>query len=336
MFLFGTQDWEAYHQWLIFTKVYKLYSSSKTERNRLIVYMTEDTAFSGLADRIRCFVSGYIIAEENKRSFHIFHNKGFLLEKYLVPNRINWQIEESTIARGLNRVKLLWLTLCKPGKWSVVPFFRPFKVVDSWPGKLSSSHKEYHAYGILDVLPILPPELRGKYSFKKVFDTLFAPSEHLRGLVSRALAAQQLEPGKFIVFHLRFLNFFEPVEPDKTEKDVTGTPEMQAQMIKDVHATIDKVYRESGGCPVLLFSDSNRFLQSPHPDYIKVLPGSVGHVVRHGEDDTITDKAFTDLFVMAQAQQIYSLTGPHIYGGAFARTAADIGGKEYRILPIFK
>ena len=84
---------------------------------------------------------------------------------------------------------------------------------------------------------------------------------------------------------------------------------------------------------MLLFSDSNRFLQAPHPDYIKVLPGAVGHIARHNDASAITDKAFIDLIIMSKAAQVYSITGPHIYGGAFSRTAAAIGGKPLIEIP---
>ena len=184
-----------------------------------------------------------------------------------------------------------------------------------------------------DLFSSLPPELQSKYTFKEVFHSLFSPSEWLKTLVENALKSQQLEEGNYIAFHLRFLNFFESVEPLHSENNAIGTPEQQEQMLKAVHTIIDKIYRESGCKHVLLFSDSNRFLQAPHPAYIKVLPGTVGHIIRHNGTDEITDKTFTDLMVMARAQQVYSITGPHIYGGSFARTAAAIGGKPLIEVP---
>ncbi len=88
------------------------------------------------------------------------------------------------------------------------------------------------------------------------------------------------------------------------------------------------IYHQSGDQCILLCSDSNRFLQAPHPDYVKILPGEVGHIIKNNGNDAKTDKAFTDLFVMSKASCLYRITGKHIYTGGFARTAADIGGKQ--------
>lgn len=315
MLIFGTNERYSWIQCRILKTTYKLFDHAPANTDKVIVYMTENTEYAGLADRLKTFVNSYIIASENQRKLAIYHNIGFPLEKYLCPNEVDWIISPTEIRWGLNRVAFLWFNQTCP--------------------ILSRKNKEYHAYSLYtDLIPTLTPEQQRKYTFQRVFNTLFRPTEHLNQLVRLAMNAASLEDGRFIAFHLRFLNFFEPVEPDKTETDITGTPEQQAKMLKDVHNTIDWVYRESGCRNVLLLSDSNRFLQAPHPDYLKVLPGTVGHVIRHYDNDAITDKAFTDLMIMSKAQQVYSITGPHIYGGGFARTAAAIGGKEYYTVPL--
>ena len=313
MWLFGTNEWYSFIQWNTIRHEYKLFELRKRNPARVIIYMTEHTEFAGLADRLRGFVSGYILAKENNRSFHLYHDKGFNLETYLEPNEVDWRISPADISRGLNRVAFLWFT-------------------NSWP-RLEKSKKEYHGYGLFNLIPHLPEGIKEKYTYGGVFHTLFRPTTYLQQLIDSTMQAAQLQEGQFIAFHLRFLNFFEPVEMNKTEADVTGTPEQQAKMITDIHATIDQVYRASACKHVLLFSDSNRFLQAPHPAYIKVLPGTVGHIARHNDAGTITDKAFIDLFIMSKAAQVYSITGPHIYGGAFSHTAAAIGGKEVITIP---
>ena len=313
MWLFGTNEWYSFIQWNTIRHEYKLFELRKRNPARVIIYMTENTEFAGLADRLRGFVSGYILAQENSRSFHLYHDKGFNLETYLEPNEVDWRISPADISRGLNRVAFLWFT-------------------NHWPN-LDQKDKEYHGYGLFNLIPHLPAEIKHKYTYGGVFNTLFRPTPYLQQLINAAMEAAQLKEGQFIAFHLRFLNFFEPVEMNRTEADVTGTPEQQEQMIENVHATIDRVYRESNCEHVLLFSDSNRFLQAPHPAYIKVLPGTVGHIARHNDAGAITDKAFIDLFIMSKAAQVYSITGSNIYGGAFSRTAAAIGGKEVITIP---
>lgn len=313
MRLFGTDEWCSFLQWHVITREYKLLEFKKRNPARLVVYMTENTEFAGLSDRLRCFISGYILAQENSRSFHLYHSKGFNLETYLEPNEVDWRISPDEISRGLNRVEFLWFT-------------------DYWPS-LSRKHKEYHAYALFNLIPRLPEEIKDKYTYAGVFNKLFRPTYYLQQLIKRTMDAAGLRENGFIAFHLRFLNFFEPVELNVSESDVTGTPEQQLLMIQAVHATIDCIYRESVCKHVLLFSDSNRFLQASHPEYIKILPGEVGHIARHNNIDSVTNKAFIDLFVMSKAKQIYSICGPNIYDGAFSRTAAAISGKEVILVP---
>lgn len=307
MWLFGTDEWYSFIQWSTIRHEYKLFELKKRNHNRVIIYMTSHTEFAGLADRLRGFVSGYILAQENDRSFHLYHDKGFNIETYLEYNEVDWRISPADISRGLNRVAFLWFT-------------------NYWP-RLDKKNREYHGYGLFDLIPHLPKKIKEKYTYGGVFNKLFRPTPFLQQLIDNAMQEAGLQEGGFIAFHLRFLNFFEPVEPDRAESDVSGTPEQQAQMLANVHATIDRIYQETSCKHVLLFSDSNKFLQAPHPDYIRVLPGTVGHIARHNDARAITDKAFIDLFIMSKAAQVYSITGPNIYGGSFARTAAAIGGR---------
>ena len=303
---FGTDTRYAWLQQSVI-KSYKLFDFRRLNPSRVIIYMTETTEFAGLADRFKTFINGYILAQENNRTLHIYHDKGFKLEKYLEPNEIDWRISPKEICWGLNKVKLLWF--------------------DQFPLILKKKNKEYHGYALYaDLTPPNSHLLLGKYNFSELFNRLFIPSAHLRHLVDSAMRACQLAENQFIAVHIRFLDFFEPVE--KEAKQAIGTPEQQEQMIKDIHVTLDRLLRESGCKSILLFSDSNRFLQAPHPDYVKVLPGTVGHISRNSGINNIADKAFTDFFIMSKAKCIYRILGEHIYASGFAQTSAKIGGKN--------
>lgn len=307
MHLYGYDCWHGEMKRRILASTYKKTSAPPATPNRLVVFMTEDTEYAGLADRLRTFISAHIIATENNRNLCIYHDKGFQLEKYLISNKINWHIEPQHICRGLNHVNILWFNKELP------------------PAPLQAD-KEYHAYALFNIIPSLSKEKQQKYSYAEVFRTLFKPTPYLNNLIKAAMQSCELQENRYVTAHLRFLNFFEPVEEHVIH--ASGSPEQQDKMIAAVHATLELIHKESGGDPILLFSDSNRFLQAPHPDYVKVLPGTVGHIIRHNGTDEITDKTFTDLMVMSKAKRIYRITGKHIYNGGFAQTAADIGGKE--------
>lgn len=270
----------------------------------MIIVMTDETEFHGLADRIRTMLAGYALACENGLNFFIHHTAGFKLETYLEPNEVNWLIPEHKISRGLNCVKTIWF-------------------LNQWPFKLSKRH-EYHGYRLYTLWPFI--EEKSDYTYKGVFNKLFKISDYLRNLVDSAIEQIGYTKGNFIVFHCRFLNFFEQVE---AYGKVTTTPEQREAMLANLHATIESVVTRIGCRQVLLFSDSNTVLNAHHPEYIRVLPGTVGHVYAKAKTDGIADKVFTDLFVMTHAKKIFSIVGENIYGGAFSQTASILGNVPF-------
>lgn len=282
---------------------------------RIVVYMTEGTEFTGIADRLRCMVSAYVTAKENGRDFYIFHNKDFVLEKYLEPADTDWRINESQIRRGLNNVSFLWF-------------------LKSWP-VLNPARREYHYYwgNLLDKDLILPPAIQGKYTFSSAFWSLFKMSSQLERLVNESMSTAGLVENDYVAVHIRFLNFFEAVEERCNAVDGTASKEEQLLMLQRVAKTLDFIYKQYGK-RIILFSDSNRFLTSEHADYCTYLPGQVGHVLRNSHNDQIISKAFVDLFIISKAKTVISITGENIYGGGFSWTAAYIGGKPFVKIPL--
>lgn len=305
--IFGCSLWNEEMKILIRNSRYQQASKPPTCKSRLIVYMSEGTEFAGLADRLKTCVAAYIIAAENNLSLHIYHDKGFVLQKYLLPNEIDWSISPDDICWGLNHVSFIWF--CKK-----VP-------------QLRKKDKEYHAYALFhNLIPTLSPELQKRYSFTKVFNDLFRPTPHLSQLVAAAMKSCGIQENCYVAVHLRFLSFLEPVEEHDTQ--ATGTPEQQQAVLAAVRATIEHIYQQESHQPILLCSDSNRLFQETYPDYIKVLPGVCGHIIKNNGNDDTTDKAFIDLFAMSKARRLYRITGKHLYKGGYIETAAEIGGKQ--------
>lgn len=300
----------------VLSTMYKFFEFRRRAREkRMIIFMTEGTEFTGLADRFRCIVSAYVVAKAHNLPFYIYHDKGFQLERYLQPAEIQWQIEKQEIRRGFNNVAFLWFQ-------------------DKWP-QLTDTKREYHWYwspNLFD-LHVIPTHIAEKHTFSSLFWSLFKMSPHLSALVDAAMQQLTMQENEYIAVHIRFLNFFEAVEERCTAINGTGSPEEQAEMIKRVNATLETIY-ESTGKPIVLFSDSNKFLSAQHPDYIYQLPGQVGHILCHEDSETIIDKAFIDMMVIAKAAKVYSITGENIYGGGFAHTASYIGNKPYVKVPL--
>lgn len=66
-------------------------------RPTIICMFDNKIASGGLADRLRGIVSMYMYAKQINYDFKIFHNKGFVLSDFLIPNKINWLTTEKDL-----------------------------------------------------------------------------------------------------------------------------------------------------------------------------------------------------------------------------------------------
>lgn len=299
------------------TGQYRTLDYEPRSHNRVIVYMTDKNTTSGLADRLRTMLTAYVLAAESGREFYIYHDKGFKLEDYLQPNQVAWKINPEDISFGLNKVHTIFLLR---------------KYID-----LSAWRRECHVYqSCTDVdTDFLPTELEHKYSNHSVFHKLFKVSPMLRIAAQQEMREQGLRKNGYVAVHIRFLNFFEQVEPSGV---VSSTKSERLEMLKNVSLTIEKIHKETKK-KVVLFSDSNAVLHAQYPEYVKILSGTVGHVLKHNGNADIVMKAFVDMLVMSRAKTVYSIVGKNIYeatesqyGGqrnGFSKTAAYIGNVPF-------
>ena len=290
---------------LLYYKGYKLFVNKPCCRS-VVCHMTNSTNVSGLADRLKCFVSSYIIAKENNYDLKILHTCGFSLENYLTPNIIDWRISEEEVSYGLNKSRIAMILYKIP--------------------KLHSKIQQWHIYGAQNIIPHLPTDT--PYNWHEIFWKLFKPSHHLSRLVEKSLTStlgNGWEKINFIAVHVRFLDFLEKVE--STKSAVSTTAKDREEMIKSVHATLHAIREQSPlhNGRILLFTDSPSFLKSGLPEYILTLQGNVGHISAHKGNHSITDKAFIDLFSIAKAKMVYNIVGPGLYASQFSEIGALIG-----------
>lgn len=295
--------------------LYKPFDLKKPTENRLIAYYADGSPdCPGLADRLKAMVSGYIVAAENNYKYYIYHQLGFDIQEYLIPNEVDWRIETKDICLGLNHVRFLWFTRHMTS--------------------LNKKHSEYHIHYAQDVTENLTEEEKKSYGFFQIFHKLFKPTEHLQQLIRNTQNSLNIQENQYIAIHIRFLDFFERVESKRdTAFTRHASPEEQEEMIRSIHQTIDKIHSESNGLPIILFSDSNKFLNLPHEPYIRIIPGEVGHIFSKEGVKKITDRAFLDMFIIAGAKYVYNIVGPGTYTSGYSYMGARIGNKPFSRIP---
>lgn len=278
-----------------------------TASNRVISYFDSDTAWAGLIDRLRTMACSWIMAKESDLDFYIYHDAGFKLEDYLEPNEIDWRIARNEVHFNLNYVCLLL-------------HLNSFR-------KLERIGKDYHTYQlpIVDAFVSTSESLQEKYTDYSVFHKLFKFSSSVQKLAESYMSQLSLKECEYVAVHARFLNYFEQVE---THGSVTTSLEQRLAMKESLRMTLQSVHDETG-LPIILFSDSNSVLLDEYPDYVKVIPGSAGHISKHSGESDITMKVFVDLYILSKACKIFSLTGDGLYNSGFSRYAANIGNVPF-------
>lgn len=292
---------------------YKLFGAKKKpDEHRVIVLYQNGSPFCpGLADRLKAAVTCYIIAQENGYNFYFYHDSGFLMNSYLEPNEVPWLINKNDISLGIGRFKVIWYAN---------------KML-----KLDSRVSEYHAYQTLDLYPNLSDELKEKYPFSRIFSKLFKESQHLKDILANTFRSTGVVENKYVAVHIRFMDFFEAVEqnPASTPFIKHASEAEQKAMIVSIHATLENIHKQHPDVPIVLFSDSPKFLNTPHADYIHLIPGQVGHIYVYEGNANVTDKAFIDFFVISKAMKIYNIVGPGTLNSGYSELAARIGDKPF-------
>ena len=277
--------------------------------NRVIAIFTEKTTSTGLVDRLRTACTGYIMAKESGLDFYLYHDLGFELSDYLLPNKVDWKIEWDSISFN-------------PEYTSILAFYSIFR-------KLARVNRDYHVYQSEKPVDTFTPDKK-MYSDNSVFNELFRFSDAIINKAHEYLQLLHIGSQEYTAVHCRFLNFFELVE---TTGSVTSTEQERENMIHAVHETIQEIYRETG-LPVILFSDSNMFLNATHPEFVHVIPGVAGHVSRHKDDEEIIKKTFVDLYIMSKAKTMFCISGKNLYQSGFSRFAATIGNIPFKRVPL--
>lgn len=106
--------------------------------------------------------------------------------------------------------------------------------------------------------------------------------------------------------------------------------EAKQQLIERCKEGIMRIRHRHGDMPVMVFSDSKRFLDSLTDLPVIVLDSkNIGHISFGGNDDT-TLKTFIDFMMMARAKTIYRIDAPELYAwSGFACVAASAGGVDF-------
>ena len=270
---------------------------------------------AGLADRLKAIVCTYYIAKYNDFSFKLYFRFPFDLEKYLLPNKVDWHCELKELDKSIFSSRL--------GRY-----------LGELPIPILKKGRQYHYYWYRgkDLLRYLysdekDGEEKWKNSFNCCFNELFQLSPYLSNLVDKV----GLTPRTYISVHFRFVNSLGVFEGNLKKFPVLSS-EKQSVLINKCLNYLDEIAKENIGMPIVVFSDSMKFLNICKSNgYDNIGGGSIGNVAFSNGVES-EDKTMVDFFIIGRSYKVYSVVLPGMYGGVFSEYAALIGNAQFQRL----
>ena len=295
--------------------IYTYYRQPRARRfvqtPRYIFMVDGRVGHGGMFDRLKGLISVYAVAKSQQKDFRIHWTYPFPLEKYLVPNEYDWRVDEAFIVYHYPQSRPLFL---------YGECYAPRRL-------MKNRQRESHFYYGYNSLKEINERFSTHYDWGTLYRELFKPSPYLQ----QYLDHYQNEIGKgYIAVHTRFLNLL----GDKTETDINPelSEEGKLELMSKAVAKIQEIHTYHPHSRMMLATDSMTFIlfaQERFPD-LYVVPGTVKHIDTAGEtDDSENIKMFTDYYLLAQADKVYSLWHEGMWKSAFPEYAAVIGGVEF-------
>lgn len=254
----------------------------------------------GFADRLKVFCCIDYIAEQSGYAFKLILGDDFPLEKYLAPNEADWRGRPEMLSHSRRDVRLVAYN----GGKTVLPVLKPDVC-------------QYHIYNYigLDILRRTQGD-RWRQAWHTQFHHLFRPTDYLDSLLNQF---DRYRPKQYVAIHIRFVNALDQSEDGFYNRlDADGQNLLIGQCL-DALTELQQTCRQ----PLLLFSDSERFLQiAASHGFDRIEGGTVGHISFRSD---AFEKTVIDFFMLSRASRIIRINSPRIYGSTFPIYASFMG-----------
>lgn len=287
-------------------KKYYTYTHTKNDNVCGIIIMVDGRYLQGgLTDRLKGITSVYSYCKKYNIPFKLNFTNPFSLEKYLVPNKVNWKIAPEAICYDLDKVKVRLLNDYE------IPIAFHSLCLHKW----LKEGKQIHLY--------TNTNFRDQ-EFHNCFHDLFKPSLKLQNKLE--FCKKQLG-GKYISISYRFTTLLGDF------KDCINSPLPKEEQEILIQKCLDIVEKIVINAPthqkVLITADSTKFLtRAALLPNVYVVEGQIGHFDYECNEDKEM-KTFLDYLLIANAEAVYLARTGNMYNSAFARHAAMIGNKPF-------
>lgn len=284
------------------------------DKKRVVCICDGKIRQGGLADRLRGIVSVYEVCKEQGIDFKLIFNSPFELSQFLVPNKVNWQIQEDELNYNPKVTDICYIynlsgTIYEAKKQKLW-FHKEFK----------KAYREYHV------------RTNAKFSFYSDYATLFNELFKLSPRLQASIDKQKEILGTdYISTSFRFMNLLNDFnETAGVEKDLT-----KAEIETLINKNLEQIHHLHNKYPdkrILVNSDSATFLQRAVKfDYVYTIPGNITHIDGDNNSDEYStyEKTFLDFFMIANAERIFLLRTGLMYNSGYPLSASMIYNKPF-------
>lgn len=289
---------------------YKFKKDKSVTGNTIYFIIEQKRQHPGLVDRLKVAVCIYYIAKINGFNFKFIIETPHNLSNYLGINQINWLAYKNDLSYSLHNSRLL-----------------AYNGADKFP-HLNKKIKQYHIYFYngFDIL-----ESNNIANFRSIwqecFNELFAPTPLLLNFIKE----QKYSLNSYIAVHLRFVNALENFEQGyyNSLNDV-----QKSNLINRCLNALHELEKKNQSYPLVVFSDSMKFLEQAKINKFNIIDGMVGHISFCGMDEAVVLKTILDFYLISRAKKVNMIIAPEMYNSAFSFYAALSGGKEIEFVKV--
>lgn len=278
---------------------YTKFSKRATNKDKIIIFMADGKVSSwGLCDRLKGILSTYKYCEENNIDFKIHFTHPFLLSDFLLPNKINWEINSNEISyncRDSKPFKMAFISNSRDITPEVISIMSNIQ-----KQCLKKEYKQLHVYTNMQLVAS---------QFSTYFHKLFKLDLELQKQIDFHIKNIDVE---YVAVQFRFLELLGDFNDDGGDDTVScNDSDKQKKLIQSSLEAIRDIKKNNPEIEkILVASDSKTFIAEVISlNYVYIVPGEIGHSGMVSAKN-INMKTFVDLFMLANALKIYSVIIP--------------------------
>lgn len=284
------------------------------KRKRAVCIYDDKFRNGGLADRLRGIVSIYKVCKEQNIEFKIIFNHPFKLTEFLIPNKIDWNIQSHELNYNTSITEPCFIYT------QIDCEYEAYKQEKWFKKEFKKKYQEFHirTNAIFSY----------KYDFSNLFNELFKFSPRLQASIEKQ---KEFLGTNYISTSFRFLNLLNDFnEADSISKKLSEN-EKHALIAKNI-AQLQKMHYIYPKRRILVNSDSTTFLREAVKfEFVYIIPGNVTHIGGQNTSNEYQtfEKTFLDFFMIANAERIYLMRTGQMYNSGYPFAASKIYNKPF-------